>query len=97
MFGAVDLVPIGNRVLAATPQLLNPFMDAAEIEVIGRDAGQIVLASGFHSHGQAVRRVRNARGAVNDIWLAGNNLKRENALAAEFERRYAPHKHRSAR
>ena len=70
-------------------------MDAAEIEVIGRDAGQIVLASGFHSHGQAVRRVRNKRGAVSDIWLAGSNLRRENALAAEIDRRYAPRRRRS--
>ena len=31
MFGAVDLVPIGNRVLAATPQLLNPFMQTMPI------------------------------------------------------------------
>ena len=93
-FGAVDLVPVGNRVLAATPQLLNPFMDAAEIEVTGRNTGQIVLASGFHSHGQAVRRVRNKRGAVSDIWLAGSNLKREGALAAEIARRYAPRRRR---
>jgi hypothetical protein len=93
-FGAVDLVPAGNRVLAATPQLLNPFMDAAEIEVAGGNTGQIVLASGFHSHGQAVRRVRNKRGAVSDIWLAGSNLKRESALAAEIARRYAPRRRR---
>jgi CubicO group peptidase (beta-lactamase class C family) len=96
-FGAVDLVPAGNLVLAANPQLLNPLLDAAEIEVTGRDTGQIALAPGFHSHGQPVRRVRNKRGAVSDIWLAGSNLKRENALAAEIERRYAPPKRRSAR
>jgi len=96
-FGAVDLVPVGNLVLAANPQLLNPLLDAAEIEVTGRDTGQIALAPGFHSHGQAVRRVRNARGAVSEIWLAGSNLKRENALAAELERRYAPRQRRSAR
>jgi CubicO group peptidase (beta-lactamase class C family) len=96
-FGAVDLVPVGNLVLAATPQLLNPLLDAAEIEVTERDRGQIALAGGFHSHGEAVRRVRNSRGAVSDIWLAGSNLKRENALAAEIERRYAPRRRRSAR
>jgi CubicO group peptidase (beta-lactamase class C family) len=94
-FGAVDLVPVGNLVLAANPQLLNPFMDAAEIEVSGRDTGRIAQAAGFHSHGQAVRRVRSKSGAVSDIWLAGSNLKRENALAAELERRYAPRQRRS--
>ena len=96
-FGAVDLVPVGNLVLAANPQLLNPFMDASEIEVTGRDTGWISLAAGLQSHGQAVRRVRNKRGAVSEIWLAGSNLKRENALAAEIERRYAPRQRRSVR
>ena len=94
-FGAVDLVPVGNLVLAANPQLLNPFMDASEIEVTGRDTGWISLAAGLQSHGQAVRRVRNKRGAVSEIWLAGSNLKRENVLAAEIERRYAPRQRRS--
>ena len=96
-FGAVDLVPIGNLVIAANPQLLNPFMDASEIEVTGRDTGRISLAAGFQSHGQAVRRERNKRGAVSDIWLAGSNLKPEKALAAEMERRYGQRKRRPAR
>jgi len=93
-FGAVDLVPVGNLVLVANPQLLNPFMDASEIEVTGRDTGKISQAVGFQSYGQAVRRVRNKRGAVSDIWLGGGNLKRANALAAELERRYAPRQRR---
>ena len=77
-FGAVDLVPVGNLVLAANPQLLNPFMDSSEIEVTGRDSGWISQAAGFQSFGQAVRRVRNKRGVVSDIWLGGGNLKRAN-------------------
>jgi CubicO group peptidase (beta-lactamase class C family) len=96
-FGAVDLVPIGNLVIVANPQLLNPFLDATEIEVTGRDTGRISLAAGFQSHGQAVRRVRNERGAVRDIWLAGSNLKPGKTLAAEMERRYGPRKRRPAR
>ena len=92
--GAVDLVPAGNRVLAANPHLIQPFMDASEIEIAGRDTGRISLANGYASHGQAVRRSRNAAGAVTDIWLAGANLKREKILAAEFEGRYASRKRR---
>lgn len=88
--GAIDLVPIGNIVMAANPQLLNPFMDATEIEVTGRDTGRISLATGFGSHGQSVRRMRSKAGTITDIWLAGGNLKREKALVAEMERRYAP-------
>jgi CubicO group peptidase (beta-lactamase class C family) len=96
-FGAFDLVPIGNLVIVANPHLLNPFMDATEIEVTGRDAGRISLAAGYASHGQAVRRVRNERGAVREIWLAGSNLKPEKIFAAEMERRYGPRKRRPTR
>jgi CubicO group peptidase (beta-lactamase class C family) len=94
--GAIDLVPIGNLVMVTNPHLFNPFMDATEIEVAGRDIGRISLANGYASHGQAVRRSRDKAGTVTDIWLAGGNLKPEKALAAEWERRYAPRKRRPA-
>jgi CubicO group peptidase (beta-lactamase class C family) len=93
-WGAIDLVPVGNLVIATNPHLLNPFVDATEIEVTGRDTGRISLANGYASHGQAVRRTRNKAGTVTDIWLAGGNLKSEKTLAAELERRYAPRKRR---
>lgn len=96
-WGAIDLVPIGNLVIVANPHLLNPFMDATEIEVAGRDTGRISLAAGYASHGQAVRRTRNKAGAVTDIWLGGGNLKPEKVLATEMERRYGPRKDRPAR
>src|SRR5581483_2400424 len=47
IWGAVDLLPMGNRVIVASPYFNNPFMDAAEIEVTGRDKGRIVSASGY--------------------------------------------------
>jgi CubicO group peptidase (beta-lactamase class C family) len=93
-WGAIDLVPVGKLVIATNPHLLNPFVDATEIEVTGRDTGRISLANGYASHGQAVRRARNKAGTVTDIWLAGGNLKSEKTLAAELERRYAPRKRR---
>jgi CubicO group peptidase (beta-lactamase class C family) len=96
-WGAFDLVPIGSRVIVANPNFINPFMAATEIEVSGRDTGRISLASGYSSHGEAVRRTRNKAGTVTDIWLAGANLKPEKAVAAEMERRYGPRKRRSTR
>lgn len=90
MGGALDLVPMGDLVIVANPHTFNPFLDATEIEVTGRDTGRISQAAGFGSHGQAVRRTRNKAGTVTDIWLAGGNLKPEKTLAAEMERRYAP-------
>jgi CubicO group peptidase (beta-lactamase class C family) len=92
MWGAADLVPMGNAVVVTNPHLGTPFTDASEIEVTGRDTGRIALASGYASHGEKVRRTRNKAGAVTDIWIAGANLKREKAVAAEIERRYAPRK-----
>jgi CubicO group peptidase (beta-lactamase class C family) len=91
-WGAVDLVPSGNLVIAANPHAINPFMDTSEIEVSGRDAGKISLAGGYGSHGEGVRRSRNKAGKVTDIWLAGANLKPEKIIASEIERRYAPRK-----
>jgi hypothetical protein len=88
-WGATDLVPMGNLVLVANPHFANPFMDATEIEVTGRDTGKISFASGYGSHGQPVRRSRSKAGKVSDIWLAGAQLKPEKVLAAEIKRRYA--------
>jgi CubicO group peptidase (beta-lactamase class C family) len=96
-WGAVDLVPIGNSVIAANPHAINPFMDTSEITVSGRDTGKISLSGGYGSYGENVRRHRNKAGAVTDIWLAGANLKPEKTLAAELERRYAIGKRRPAR
>jgi hypothetical protein len=94
LWGAVDLVPMGNLVMAANPHFINPLMDATEIEVTGRDSGRISQAAGFASHGQAVRRTRNKAGTITDVWLAGARLRLEKNLTEEMERRYAPRRNR---
>jgi CubicO group peptidase (beta-lactamase class C family) len=96
-WGAVDLVPMGNRVIAGNPHAFNPFLDSSEIEVTGRDTGRISLAAGYASHGEAVRRTRNKAGKVTEVWFAGSKVRPEKAVAAEMERRYAPRKRRPAR
>ncbi|KYK46176.1 serine hydrolase [Bradyrhizobium liaoningense] len=94
IWGATDLVPAGNRVLVANPQFNNPFMDAAEIEVIGRDTGRLAWAAGYSSHGEPVRRIRDKRGKISDIWIAGANVKPERVVAKEIARRYPSRKRR---
>jgi CubicO group peptidase (beta-lactamase class C family) len=89
IWNALDLVPMGNRVMVGNPHLFSPFMDASEIEILGRDKGHITAAAGYASFGESVRRSRSKSGKVSDLWLAGVNLKPEKALAAEMERRYA--------
>jgi hypothetical protein len=94
IWGATDFVPMGNRVLIANPQFNNPFMDAAEIEVTGRDTGKLAWAAGYSSHGEPVRRIRDKRGRISDIWIAGANVKPAAVVAREIARRYKPRKRR---
>jgi hypothetical protein len=89
VWNPVDLVPVGDRVLAASPAQLNPLSDAAEIEVTGSDQGRIVLATGLASHGETARRKRGPGGAVEEVWLGGVRLVPEAQMAAELEARYA--------
>jgi CubicO group peptidase (beta-lactamase class C family) len=88
VWGAFDLLPVGDKVLVASPALLNPVLDASELTVTGRDSGDIALAGSFGNHGEKVRRVRDGRGKVTEFWLAGGKLVSESKLAAEMERRY---------
>jgi hypothetical protein len=88
IWNAFDLVPVGDRVLVGNPHMTSPFIDATEIEILGRDKGRITAAPGYASFGEEVRRSRNAAGRVTDIWLAGAHAKREKALAGEMARRY---------
>jgi CubicO group peptidase (beta-lactamase class C family) len=97
MWSAIDLIPAGNKVLVANPHMRNPFMDPTEIEVTGRDTGRIAWANGYASHGEGVRRARDKRRRITDIWLAGTNLKREGALAATLERKYGSRRRASKR
>ncbi|MBM3599100.1 MAG: beta-lactamase family protein [Alphaproteobacteria bacterium] len=87
-WGAVDLVPVGGKVVVAVPALFNPFMDATELEIGKRDRGRIALAGGFLAHGEQVRRVRSKGGRVAELWLAGNKLVSEAKLIRELEGRY---------
>jgi CubicO group peptidase (beta-lactamase class C family) len=96
-WGAFDLVPMGDLVIVGNPHTFNPFLDATEIEVTGRDTGRISLAAGYGSHGEAVRRTRNKAGTVTEVWFAGGQGTREKAVAAEMERRYGPRKRRRVR
>jgi CubicO group peptidase (beta-lactamase class C family) len=88
LWGAVDLVPAGDRVLVADPEIGDPFAEASEIEVQGRDRGRIALANGFASHGEEARLLRNKKGAVVAVQLAGSRLLPEGRAAGELEARY---------
>ncbi len=87
-WGAADLVPLGEKVVVANPHLGNPFMDATEVALTGKDKGRITLANGYNSHGEPVRRVRDKSGVVAEVWLGGGKLLSEADIAAEMVARY---------
>ena len=59
-WGALDFLPMGDIVMVANPHAFNPLMEASEVEIIGRDKGRIVLAAGYQSYGEPVRRSRTS-------------------------------------
>ena len=88
LWGAVDLVPLGEKVVVAVPSLPNPFTDASEIAVSDEDCGHFSLATGFARHGEEVRRIRGRNGKVDQVWLGGMRFLREPEFVAELEQRY---------
>jgi hypothetical protein len=88
LWGAIDLVPMGSKVMVTSPAYFNPFFDANELEVRSRNEGRIVLAGGYGSHGEPVRLVRNNRGNSLEVWLGGARFLRETQVVKEIEARY---------
>jgi CubicO group peptidase (beta-lactamase class C family) len=93
LWGAVDLLPVADRVFVATPAFLNPLMDASELAITSRDHGRIALAAGGASHGEPARLIRGARGRATELWLGGVRLLAEARVAREMARRYEKRKH----
>jgi CubicO group peptidase (beta-lactamase class C family) len=88
LWGAIDLVPMGGKVMVAIPAYFSPFMDASELEVRSRNDGRIGLAGGYASHGEPARLVRNSRGDILEVWLGGMRFLREAQVAKEMTSRY---------
>jgi D-alanyl-D-alanine carboxypeptidase len=92
LWGAVDLLATGDKVLVANPLLGNPVQDASEIDVAGRRArvatGRIALAGGFANHGEPVRLVFDGRGKARELWLAGGKLLPQAQVVKELFARY---------
>lgn len=89
-WGALDLLPAGNRVLVAAPGFLNPVMDAAEIEVTGPNDGRVALAAGYDGYGEPVRLVRDETGAPIEFWTRGVRSAPEAVVAKEMRDLYGP-------
>jgi len=88
LWGAVDLLPVGDKVMVAVPSLPSPFTEASEISVSGADDGRFTAAAGPARYGESVRRVRRADGTVGEVWFGGMRLVPEAEAAAELKARY---------
>jgi Beta-lactamase len=88
VWGPGDLVPVGDKVLLATPGLAHPLLKVPEVTVSGPDEGRISQAGGFGSFGEPVRLIRGPDGALAGVQLAGTLMVREADLAAELTARY---------
>ena len=88
LWGAVDLLGMGDRVVVATPGLPNPLMDATEIEITGANTGRIALAGGYASHGEPVRCVRARSGRMLELWLGATKFLPAARMAREMKGRY---------
>ena len=87
MWRAIDLVPMGNKVVLGMPSALFPFANTGELRVAKRDAAHISRADGFGSFGEPVRRVRK-RGKVAEVWLGSTKCIPETELGKEIKSRY---------
>jgi len=88
LWGAVDLVPMGDKVMVAVPSLPNPFTEASEISISDEDNGHFIAAAGTARYGESVRRVRRADGTVGEVWFGGTRFVPEAEAAAELNSRY---------
>lgn len=93
LWGAFDLLPMADKVLVATPALLNPVLDASELSVDAADQGRqrhgrIALAGSFGNHAEPVKLVRATRGRPGEMWMSGRSLSSQAAMIREMEKRY---------
>ena len=97
LWTALDLVPVGDKVLTLAPGLLTPMTNAPELEITGRTAGRIATAPGFGSHGEPVSCVRTRSGRITALQIAGTKYLPADRLAREIAARYDKPKARRRR
>jgi CubicO group peptidase (beta-lactamase class C family) len=85
LWGATDLVAIGDRVLLATPALAHPFVGASELSVRG-DRGTVVAADGYATFGETAALMRS-RGKATELRIGGGTLLPEKELRARTRAR----------
>ncbi len=88
LWGSCDLLPVGNKVLMASPESSSPVKEVTELAVSGKDIARVAIANGLASHAEEVRRVRDKHGRVSELWVGGMKLLPEADFSRELETRY---------
>jgi CubicO group peptidase (beta-lactamase class C family) len=89
---AIDLVPMRKVIMVANPHGAKPFLDASELQAMGRDKARVIRSPGFLYYGESVRRVRDNAGQVSELWLGGDKFLPEVERATEIQKGYIPAK-----
>ncbi len=87
-WGATDLVPLGDKVIMASPESIDPFEKAPELSLTGPDEATISEAGGFKSYGEKVKLQRDADRRVTSVMIAGSKYIREAQFVQELRSRY---------
>lgn len=88
MWGAVDVVAQGDKVVTFNPAFDMPFMEISEIALTDKDRGTILRGPGIDRPGEPARRVRDANGQVVMVQLGGAGFVSESAARLDVEQRY---------
>jgi CubicO group peptidase (beta-lactamase class C family) len=88
IWGAVDLLPVGDRVLVMQPAQSSPLLDAVELIEVGETTARIGKAHGFSSHGEDARLELDGDGRPRALWLGGSRLLPEADMTAEVRQRF---------
>ncbi len=89
MWGATDLVALGERVYAFSPAVFPPFAEASEISLSESDTGRVTRAPAMERFGEPVQRVRDREGRVAAIRIGGTGMISEERLKPQLLARYA--------
>jgi CubicO group peptidase (beta-lactamase class C family) len=89
LWGAIDLVPVGDAVIVANAQSATPFLDASELRLTGPDTARIGPSSGFLYYAETARRIVGADGRATELWLGGDRFLSETDRAAEIKQQDA--------
>ena len=76
--------------LVTRPDFFNPFVDASEIQVLGRSHGRIARAPGYASHGEPAGLVRDRRGTIVEVRLGGARFRASAASPGKCVRGMPP-------